>query len=672
MPESKSGSGRGRKDGDRGGSNGRNSKSSRSSRNGGSGKSGVAGKSGQAGQGGRRTAGSPPRSPRLQPPYDLAPHAPSYPHPPAYPRAQDELRYRRPQGGADPGGGRPVPPRAGRATVAARALLGSASAVALLVSGATWAAYHNLTSGLLTSDAINAIRSGEKGYVAPHLDGSVNLLLIGLDSRKDMDGNDLPTDFVEQELHAGSSEIGGYNTNVLILMHIPADGGRVTSFSIARDDYVEEPGGDSSVGEIPDLGMHKIKEAYGRAKGIAEQRLKDSGMSDKAQIEKVSREVGRESTIRAVQLLTGEHVDHLAEINLLGFYDIAKAVGPIEVCLNHPVDDPIEDGAGTGLKLPAGYSQLDAPTALQFVRQRFHLLRGDFDRNRRQQAFLSSVMHKLRDDGVIGDLGRMRDLFDVVKKDLVIDDAWDVLDFATRAQNLTAGNADFRELPITGQPVLPGDGSVNTVNPWQIRRIVTSAFGDVQTDPRDALDPNGDGPGTGPTDGASSPSPSPSPSPSNTDRDPGTPTAPHATGIALLVPAPPTPSANSAAPHTVVDVYNATPTRGMATSVADLLAAAGWPVDKTGGWAAQNHTTILYGKGAAKAADQLAEKLGVAALPAPSARTAAGHVVVRIGADYVPPADPGANPDDPSATASPAQPSPPPGIAMDNGITCVN
>ncbi|NUP48330.1 MAG: LCP family protein [Catenulispora sp.] len=618
------------------------------------------------------------KDPRTQPPYDLVPQPPVYPHP------EDGLRYRRPQTGSQrptktgPGGGyggggqggQEPPRRASRAAVAARALLGTASAAVLLASGATWAAYHNLTSGLLTSDAINAIRSGEKGYVAPRLDGSVNLLLVGLDSRKDMDGNDLPTDFVEQELHAGSSEIGGYNTNVLILMHIPADGGRVTAFSIARDDYVEEPGGDSGVGEIPDLGMHKIKEAYGRAKGIAVQRLKDSGMTDKAQIEKVSREVGRESTIRAVQLLTGEHVDHLAEINLLGFYDIAKAVGPIQVCLNHPVDDPIENGAGTGLKLPAGYSELDAPTALQFVRQRFHLLRGDFDRNRRQQAFLSSVMHKLRGEGVIGDLGKMRSLFQVVKKDVVIDDSWDVLDFATRAQNLTSGNADFRELPITGQPVLPGDGSVNTVNPWQIKRIVMSAFGD--TPPRDPADgtqgPEGDG---GPTDtpseagpaGVGPSGPGPSGVPNQAKLSPVSQVSgPASTGQTGPVAAP-----------AVVDLYNATATRGLATSVAELLTSSGWPVDKTAGAAAQSRTTILYGRGAAKAASQLAAKLGVPAVPAPSARTAAGHVIVRLGTDYTPPADPGgSDPADPNGPATPTPPALPPGISMDNGVTCVN
>ncbi|NUR29117.1 MAG: LytR family transcriptional regulator, partial [Catenulispora sp.] len=83
-----------------------------------------------------------------------------------------------------------------------------------------------------------------------------------------------------------------------------------------------------------------------------------------------------------------------------------------------------------------------------------------------------------------------------------------------------------------------------------------------------------------------------------------------------------------------------------------------------------NRTTILYGKGAAKAAALLAAKLGVGATPTPSTRTAADHVIVRIGADYSPRTDPGGP--TPVAPSTPPTAAPPPGIAMDNGITCVN
>ncbi|WP_405007935.1 LCP family protein [Kitasatospora purpeofusca] len=359
--------------------------------------------------------------------------------------------------------------RTGPLTVVGRVLAGTLSVAVLGASGLVWYEYRQLDSGMVKSAALTEARKN----APPHLDQSVNLLLIGLDSRKDMDGNDLPKEFVEEELHAGSSEIGGYNTNALIVLHIPANGGKVTALSVPRDDYVQTVGADGK--------MHKIKEAYGIAKGAAEQKLSGKGLS-KPELERQSREAGRAATLQTVQSFLDIPIDHFAEVNLIGFYDIAKAVEPIQVCLNNPVDDPIvartatHEGGGTGLRLPAGVSSLDARQALSFVRQRHHLKNGDLDRTHRQQAFISSVVYKLKQDGVVGDLGRLQRLFDAVKKDVVIDDRWNVLDFAQQAPNLTGGNVEFNTLPITGFKNIGGQ-EVNTVDPGQIKRIVKQLFG---------------------------------------------------------------------------------------------------------------------------------------------------------------------------------------------------
>lgn len=32
-------------------------------------------------------------------------------------------------------------------------------------------------------------------------------------------------------------------------------------------------------------------------------------------------------------------IDHFAEVNLMGFYDVVSAIGPVQVCLNNPVQD---------------------------------------------------------------------------------------------------------------------------------------------------------------------------------------------------------------------------------------------------------------------------------------------------------------------------------------------
>ncbi|MFI9723005.1 LCP family protein [Streptomyces sp. NPDC052396] len=344
---------------------------------------------------------------------------------------------------------------------AARLLLWAASAMVLIACGVTWFTYHALTDGLTTSDALNAARR----HAPRHLDSSANLLLIGLDSRKDMDGNDLPREFVQDQLHAGSSEIGYYNTNTLILMHIPADGGRATAFSIPRDDYVQTLNGDGSP-----LGHYKIKEAYSYAYTAAHDRLAAQGVSG-AELEHRSREAGRAATLQTVQQFLGVPVDHFAEVNLLGFYDIAKVLQPVTVCLKHPVHDRY-----SGADFPAGVQDLDPRQALAFVRQRHGLDNGDLDRTHRQQAFLSSVTHKLKRQGAFDDLGRLRELFGVLRKDLVLDSGWDVLDFAQQAPGLTGGKADFHTLPITGFATIGGE-DVNLVDPDRIKATVQAMIG---------------------------------------------------------------------------------------------------------------------------------------------------------------------------------------------------
>ncbi|QBJ98711.1 LytR family transcriptional regulator [Rhodococcus sp. ABRD24] len=350
-----------------------------------------------------------------------------------------------------------------RGATALRVVAASLSAVVLASSGLAWAAQSHLAAGLTRSDALDAL-SGEERTSAH---GDTNILLIGLDSRKDMDGNDLPAEFVTDQLHAGDSDVGGYNTNTLILLHVPGDGSRATAAAIPRDDYVAVPG----------YGMRKIKEAYGLAKADADIELAEAGMSDPAEREQRARDAGRRSTLRTVQDLLRVPIDHFAEVNLVGFYDIARALGPLEVCLNAPVDDPY-----SGARFPAGRQSLDPSQALSFVRQRHGLDNGDLDRTHRQQAFLSAVLYNLKSTGVIGNIGKLRALADAVKNDIVIDSQLDPVDFATHARALTRGNLDFYTLPIQSYATIDGQ-SVNLVDPNLLRSEIKELFTDGRAAP---------------------------------------------------------------------------------------------------------------------------------------------------------------------------------------------
>ena len=184
--------------------------------------------------------------------------------------------------------------------------VGLVSTLVILITGLAYWETHGLLGGITISRAL-----GVDGARSP--DGAMNILLIGLDSRKDQAGNELPPEILDR-LHAGDSESGGYNTNTLILVHVGADD-RVVAFSIPRDDYV-------AISGITGYDHIKIKEAYGLTKAQTEQELIDDGVTDQAELESAGREAGRAATIRAVRNLTGQPIDYFAEVNLAGFYHL--------------------------------------------------------------------------------------------------------------------------------------------------------------------------------------------------------------------------------------------------------------------------------------------------------------------------------------------------------------
>ena len=373
-----------------------------------------------------------------------------------------------------------------RARIIGRTAFGAASALVLVAAGLGWYLHTAVLGSLATSHALAGL-SGSSG-------GSVNILLMGLDSRRDMDGGALSPSVLAQ-LHAGdSSDIGGYNTNTLILLHVPADGSRAVALSIPRDDYVTLPDG---------LGQNKIKEAYGLAKAQAESTASNSGSTDPSALEQLGREAGRRAATEAVEDLLGVNVDHFAEVNLVGFYDLANAIGGVQVCLNAPVRDSY-----SGADFPAGVQTLDGAQALAFVRQRHGLANGDLDRTHRQQAFLASAAHKLETEGVFDSLGKLTALIGVAQKDVVVDSGFDVLSFLTRAQSVTSGDVTFYTLPIKGYATINGE-SVNVIDPEQVRETAQRLLAGESPDPApsassgstgdggDSGDDGGDGGGDG-------------------------------------------------------------------------------------------------------------------------------------------------------------------------------
>src|SRR3712207_847204 len=218
----------------------------------------------------------------------------------------------------------------------------------------------------------------------------------------------------------------GINTDTMILVHIPADGSRASFVSFPGDSYVE----------IPGYGKEKLNAAY--AYGYAE--------TPKTASDEVRQAGGAQLLVQTISLLTGLQIDHYAEVDLLGFFELSSVVGGVEVNLCEAVDD----SAYSGAVFDAGKQVIAGADALAFVRQRHGLPRGDLDRIVRQQVFIAGVLRKMLSEDVLLDLGKQRELVEAASKSLTIDRDLVLLDLAQQMQAVTAGSIEFQTVPIAG------------------------------------------------------------------------------------------------------------------------------------------------------------------------------------------------------------------------------
>jgi LCP family protein required for cell wall assembly len=481
-----------------------------------------------------------------------------------------------------------------------------AAALVLAVSGFSYFVVRDVSS----IGGSHAIVSG------PSI-GAQNILLMGLESRTDWNGNILP-DNILNALHAGSklgvqNGVGGNATNTLILIHIPAGGKKAVGFSIPRDDWV------TFANTLGSQQQGKIDQAYGVSMAAKESQLRQQnpGMNQN-QVAFGGNEAGRAAAVATVEQLTGVHIDHFAEVNLDGFYELASVLGGVEVCLKHPV--PYDSYSGFYAHR-AGYQHLNAVMALAFVRQRHGLLNGDLDRTHRQQAFLDSVMQQLRTEGVLSDLTKINSLLSVAKQYVITDSGWNLLDFASQMRSLTSGNLTFRTLPIVAYATIAGQAA-NQVDPAVIQQLVRETFYPA----------------------------------------PGSPSSPSSSR--------PKPTSTVNVAKTTVDVYNGGGTQGLAGQVSAALVKDGYKAGQIGNTAALTTTEVLYGTGSAAAASKIASLFGVTATV--SSTVAAGHVEVLLGANATVPGASATPTSSSSAVPIPTAGAQGGAVTAKNGIPCVD
>jgi LCP family protein required for cell wall assembly len=444
----------------------------------------------------------------------------------------------------------------------AKVLAALVTAAVVVVTGIGWIAYRTASAGITTSDAL----AGE-----PASTGSdQNILIMGLDSRRDQRGRPLPPDIYDA-LHAGDQDSGDGDADSLIVLHLPAGDAPATAISIPRDDYVDLAGCSTS-----DC-RGKIKEAY----TLAYQRVLDRGGSASRQSdpaspdgkastakEQTAREAGRKAEISTVRRLLQIPIDHFIEVTLAGFFQIARVVEPITVCLNGDTADPYYSGAD----FHQGIQQISAAQAMAFVRQRRDandVMFTDLDRTRRQQAFIVSVVRALRRSDALSSPARLRALLDVAKQSVAVDAGFDLQDLVRNASAFPDRPVVLYTLPVSSFGEISNGAYVNFIDVPTIRSVVHNLVG------------------------ADSPVAAPTSTSAATQKDDG----------AALTPG-----------SVSLDVVNASGRQGEAADLEMSLATGHLAKGNVSTADSTSQTsTIAYGAGAKAAAAELADELGISA-----------------------------------------------------------
>lgn len=332
--------------------------------------------------------------------------------------------------------------------VGVRALCASISLLVLIGSGVAWATFKKFTADVPHGAPVPALAAGEQDP-----DGSgQNILLVGNDTRAGATAAEL------KALHTGHDKSTA-NADTMMVLHIPADGGRPTLVSFPRDSWVS----------IPGHGHGKINSAYPDGYNAA----KAAGASETA-----AQSAGLISTIKTIHALTGLYIDHYMQVSLLGFYRISNAIGGVTVCLNHAQNkttDKDDYGSGySGINLPKGVSVIKGVQALAFVRQRHGLPHGDLDRIKRQQYFLKSAFQKITSAGMLLNPFKLKDLLDAVGKSLLTDPKLDLLSLAQQFESLTTGKINFATIPNNGPQMIYPDGVATSI--VEVNRSAIPAF----------------------------------------------------------------------------------------------------------------------------------------------------------------------------------------------------
>ncbi|MGO1591998.1 MAG: LCP family protein [Ancrocorticia sp.] len=194
-------------------------------------------------------------------------------------------------------------------------------------------------------------------------------------------------------------EPGAQRTDAIMVVQVAGDRRSISVMSLPRDSWVD----------IPGYGQAKINAAFSYG--------------------------GPALTIETVEQLTGIRIDHFAIVDFASF-----------VALTDLVD-------GVDITTKTGTTHMSGDEALTYVRERYGLPGGDFDRVRRQQVWVKAVFDSVLTPEILSSPSNLLDIYNSVADHISFDDGLTVnslVDLGTSLRNINSEDILFLTAPYSG------------------------------------------------------------------------------------------------------------------------------------------------------------------------------------------------------------------------------
>lgn len=272
---------------------------------------------------------------------------------------------------------------------------------------------HSIASGIeFIADPFAGIPArAPQQKVAAGEEPAVNILVLGTDSRTSASD---PSQWKE----------GAQRTDAIMIVQVSGDRKTVSVMSIPRDSWVE----------IPSHGQGKINAAYSYG--------------------------GPSLTIHTVENLTGIHIDHFAVANFESFVALTDEIGGVRVNLKTPQ-------TLAGKELGAGAQVLDGQQALAYTRERSSLPNGDFDRVKRQQTWMRSIVSRVLTNGTLSSPTALYSFLKTASRTVAVDESFtlnQMQSLALETRHLHSNDIRFMTVPTAGTGTSTDGQSIVTLD----------------------------------------------------------------------------------------------------------------------------------------------------------------------------------------------------------------